>query len=339
MSLMRRFVPHFKPTVRMAIASLSTAILIMASLIPGVATAQGESPDDQTVSHIVWCGLWSGSNFDIPDDSSTCTDTNQATDDTSATTTNSPMIPGRYVALGDSVAAGLGLPAGSYTGTSDVQCGRSEQGYPNIVAASVHKQLINVSCSGATVGDLFTKQRVSGPNITAQLDSAFAGGTPGLMSITAGANDVHWSDFIQACYASDCSSGAYDAAADALRQAMRVKLNIALADIYARSHGNPPTVIVTGYYNPFSSACAAQQTQLSSTELAWFGNQNAMLNNTIQNVVATFSFVRYAPVSFSGHDLCSGSSWVQGPNDPAPFHPTATGQQAIAAAVLRATRQ
>ena len=35
---------------------------------------------------------------------------------------------------------------------------------------------------------------------------------------------------------------------------------------------------------------------------------------------------------FTGHQLCSGDPWVQGPGDPAPLHPTATGELAIALA-------
>jgi hypothetical protein len=40
-----------------------------------------------------------------------------------------------------------------------------------------------------------------------------------------------------------------------------------------------------------------------------------------------------APVSFAGHDLCSSEPWIQTTSDPMPFHPTATGQEAIARAV------
>ena len=36
---------------------------------------------------------------------------------------------------------------------------------------------------------------------------------------------------------------------------------------------------------------------------------------------------------FDGHALCSAQPWVQGLNDPNPFHPTAAGELAIAAAV------
>lgn len=255
---------------------------------------------------------------------------------TSTPSSTRPLLAGRYAALGDSVAAGLGLPAGSYTTPRDIQCGRSVQGYPTSVAAKLHMQLINVTCSGATVGDLFTQQRVDGPNITAQLDIAFAQGTPGLISITAGANDVHWRQFIQACYVADCTAAGYDAAAHAYLSAMRVKLAVALADIYRRAQGQPPTVVITGYYTPLSMSCASQQSTLTAAEITWLSSQTAALNTAIQRIAYAYPFVRYAPVSFSGHDLCSAQPWVQTAAAAAPFHPTAAGQQAIAKAVFAA---
>ena len=35
---------------------------------------------------------------------------------------------------------------------------------------------------------------------------------------------------------------------------------------------------------------------------------------------------------FAGHELCTADPYVQGPDDPAPLHPTATGELAIALA-------
>jgi len=327
----------FRPSLRLMAASLTASILVAASMLSSIATAQGSTSTDSSAGQSVWCGLWSGSTFTIPEEGDTC----GRVDNTPSTppATDNGVIPGRYVALGDSVAAGLGLPAGGYTTASDIQCGRSEQGYPNIVAARFNKQLINVACSGATAGDLTTKQSVNGPNIPAQLDRAFAGGTPGLMSITAGANDVHWSEFIKACYADNCTRAAYDNAASAYRAALRIKLNFALSSIYTRSHGTPPKVVITGYYAALSDNCAAQQPAITTAEIAWLNSQTAALNAAIQNIAGTYSFVRYAPVNFSEHDICAAQPWIQTQNDIAPFHPTTVGQQVIADAVIAAARR
>jgi lysophospholipase L1-like esterase len=193
---------------------------------------------------------------------------------------------------------------------------------------------MNIACSGATAGDLFTVQGVSGPNIPAQLTTAFANGTPQLMTITAGANDIHWAAFLKKCAASTCGTASDSSIANIYMTVLKFKLHYALSSIQARSHGTPPTVVMTGYYNPVSAACNSIDARFTPSELAWFSGEVAALNQTIQNVSSQYSFARFAPVDFTGHDLCSADSWVQGLQDPAPIHPTAAGQAAIANAVL-----
>jgi hypothetical protein len=39
-----------------------------------------------------------------------------------------------------------------------------------------------------------------------------------------------------------------------------------------------------------------------------------------------------ATPKFTGHELCTSDPWVQGPTDPAPMHPNASGELAIALA-------
>lgn len=203
-----------------------------------------------------------------------------------------------------------------------------------IVASRMGLPLTNVSCSGATAGDLITEQSVSGPNIPAQLDSAFQNGTPALMTITAGANDVHWAEFIGGCFTTDCTGLAFRSAAEAYIATLRVKLHTALAQINTRSSGSPPPVIVTGYYQAISMACTGQQQNITSEEIAWLNSMTDSLNRTIQSVGANYSYVQFVPISFSGHDMCSADPWVQGTDSPAPFHPTARGQQIIAQSIL-----
>ena len=45
----------------------------------------------------------------------------------------------------------------------------------------------------------------------------------------------------------------------------------------------------------------------------------------------TFGF-GVADPPFTGHELCTADPYVQGPSDPAPLHPTATGELIIALA-------
>lgn len=241
---------------------------------------------------------------------------------------------GKYVALGDSVAAGAGLPSGSNPG--DPQCQRSSQAYAYGVAEKANLKLKHVACGGATSGDLFTSQQVGNANIRAQLDAAFEGGAPDLITITVGANDMRWSDFLKICLSDqNCDNRWYGYTVDALLLSLRAKLTYALAEIQYRSHGDHPKVIITGYYNPVSQACTGPIRTLSSGEVNWISGQINKLNQTVQSTAGWFSFAKYAKVDFSGHDICSGRSWIQGVAWPAPFHPSADGQKAIAAAVAQ----
>lgn len=284
--------------------STVTAGLMLSLALSPIAHAQG-STDDPIMS-----GLWTGSNLML----------------------EAPKAGGKqskvYAALGDSVAAGIGLKTPSDT---DTRCGRTKQAYANSIARKHRLELAHIACSGATVGDLFTKQSVSGPNIAPQLDAAFAKGTPRLITITAGANDAHWSEFVKKCYAMACGTSADTKAANAFLSVLQYKLYYMFYSIQARSSGTPPPVVLTGYYNPLSNACTS--TSLTASEITWLSAEAKALNATIRNATKQFSFATYVPVDFSGHDICSASPWVQGPTAPAPFHPTASGQKAIARAI------
>jgi lysophospholipase L1-like esterase len=247
--------------------------------------------------------------------------------DSAATGTN-----GMYVALGDSVAAGIGLDGAA----TDPVCGVSGGGYPTYVASGTDTSYVNLACSGATAGDLFTEQHLPGTaqDVAAQIPRAFAAGTPSLITITAGANDIYWPYFVRKCYTSTCGTATDSALAAGLTAVLRAKLAYALYDIAARSGDTPPPVVLTGYYQPFSDACTQQAAGLTADEINWITTQTANLNQVLAQAAAAHSFVHFAPVNFAGHELCTADPWIQGPSDPAPLHPTVAGQQAIAQAVL-----
>jgi lysophospholipase L1-like esterase len=297
------------------------ASVVMTGVPASVATAQQNT---QTTAgnniDVAVSGLWAGSNFDLS--ITTTTTEPEVIPETPPTTSNT------YAALGDSVAAGLGLAS------TDAQCGKSSEAYVHQVAEKQNLPVAHIACSGATMGDLFTKQRMEGPNIAPQLNVAFANGTPQLITITAGANDVHWADFVAKCYAQTCGTSTDDRAANAYLSWLELKMEYALYQIERRSHGTPPPIVFTGYYNPISEACTAFDPRLTTEEVQWLSSKLDSLNQTIEDTAANRSYASFAPVDFAGHDICSADSWVQGPQDAAPFHPTAAGQQAIARSVL-----
>lgn len=304
-------------------SAVAAIVLLAAILVPTVVQAQStDSLSDSSVTQSIWAGLRRGVNIATGN-----TAPPQQTPPTNPTPLSSS---GGYVALGDSVAAGLGLPP---NGDAPARCGRSSEAYSNKVAAAQGLSLTSVACSGATAGDLVTSQGVSGPNIPPQLSQAFANGTPQLMTLTAGANDIHWATFLNKCLASTCGTSSDTSIANTYLAALHVKLAYAFTRIQSRSNGQPPTVVLTGYYNPTAS-CAGVDSRFSAAEAAWFNSQVAALNQSLQQVSSRYNFVRFAPVDFTGHDICSADPWVQGLQDPAPIHPTAAGQNAIAEAVL-----
>lgn len=242
----------------------------------------------------------------------------------------------RYAAMGDSVAAGLGLSSLASPSAQDVACGRSAQAYSAYVATAWGTSVKNVACSGAEADNLYNTQTTNGVTLAPQVDAAFAQGKPTVITLTVGANDIGWTNVIKKCYAYSCGSTTDDVAAKTLRGVLRVQLFKALWYINQKSGGQPPQVLLSGYYAPFSGASCSDTVGLTSAEKSWVNSQTAQLNQAIYSVTQWYGFARYVPVSFAGHQLCSTSPWIQGLKAIAPFHPTASGQRAIARSVVAA---
>ena len=238
-------------------------------------------------------------------------------------------ISGTYAALGDSIAAGSGLTNGA------APCYRSTEAYGYTVGTAANLPIHHLACIGAKADEgLYDTQEREGQVLPAQIDQAFAGGAPSLITITIGANDARWTQFIRQCYYITCG---YDV--DTARYAtyiadLKLELNVVMAKIHRLSGGTPPQVIVTGYYQPFGLTACNDTANLTTKEISWLTSRTASLNRAISSTVDKYSFADYAPVNFAGHELCSSNPWVQSPTDSLPFHPTAAGQQAIAAAVI-----
>lgn len=236
-----------------------------------------------------------------------------------------------YVALGDSVASGAGLGA-----NLDATCDRSSSAYPSLLATSLGTPVTNLACSGAKVDEgIYGSQSRGNAIVTPQIDAAYASGKPDLITMTIGANDVRWSSFVRDCYTWQCGSSLDKARAVVYRADLRYELYTALQRIDQLSGRNDPTVLVNGYYNPIPKTDCKASAEITATEAKWLNEQKYYLNQSIRSVVSYFDFATFVPVNFSGHKLCSAETWVQGPNDPAPLHPNAAGQQAIANANLK----
>lgn len=328
-------------------ATLSLLFAIVALSFP--AQAQARQTHTSCSDDPIARGLWAGANFDLSmsdycrsddsdndnsSDSQTNTKNNhsytRSTNLSSSSRQNNQSSSDRsYYALGDSIAAGAGLSS-QYTGGSS--CSVSRQSYPSIIANELDIEYKNFACNGATAGDLLTEQHLSNTSqdIEPQLTTAFQHGTPRFITITAGANDLYWEDYLRYCYQRSCGGSAQDTVVSSLRSILRTKLEAVFTSIDKRSSGNNPTVIITGYYTPLSLKCATQQSGISEESVEWLNQQVELLNKAMEQSASEYDFVRYVVVDFSGHELCTSDSWIQDLDDSAPFHPTAKGQQRIA---------
>jgi lysophospholipase L1-like esterase len=326
---------------------IALSVFVWVALVQGTSVSAASDtagiPNNTGCDNPVHAGLYQGANAALGTNYG-CTDSSNSTaySNTSNTTNSSSTSSGSmftpangytspntlggldrssnlYVATGDSVAAGAGLPADTQM---DPTCGVSSQAYPGYVSASLGLRYVNVACSGATTHNLLNAQSLSGSNhwAGAQLPRAFALGSPSLITITAGANDVYWAHLLGKCYVTICGTASDKSIMFTALSVLQFRLTKALNSIQNRG-GTPPTVVLTGYYQPISSACVPLQNGITSSEFTWFSQQNDALNQTLASTAATYSFVRFAPVSFAGHELCSTDPWVQGLQDPAPFHP------------------
>ncbi len=238
-----------------------------------------------------------------------------------------------YVAMGDSVAAGIGLGAG-IPGT----CGRTDQAYSNKIAEVKNYELKNIACSGATIErGIIGVQKVGDDIEKSQLKQLKELPVPELITITIGANDIGWVESVARCITATCGSEAEtQTVADSIAN---VQTNLSkvfgeLSSMY--SSDAKPKIVVTNYYQVIleSEAECPALTGVSDTELAWIKSQIQLFNASIDAVVKDYAFMTAVPIDFSNHGQCSQENWVQGLTDKAPFHPTITGQQAIADAVL-----
>lgn len=203
----------------------------------------------------------------------------------------------------------------------------------------MHYRLYNLACSGATLEHgILGPQEVNDASVPAQLDQLFALPKPRAISLTIGANDIGWTNFLTSCYRATCGTAEDSAAVSDQLAGLRNNLYDFLTKLQGHYGNAAPAVIVTGYYQvvPTDPAACQDLSGVDANEQAWLRQQQNALNDTIRSAAANFSFARYVGVDFTGHELCSTSPWVQGLADPAPYHPTAAGQSAYARAVMAA---
>jgi hypothetical protein len=243
-------------------------------------------------------------------------------------------LPGvQAVVIGDSTAAGAGLPLGSSPTALDRACGRSPDAYADDLAMVNNWDVLNLACGGATIQNGLVGAQVltNGQIAPVQVAEAAQATQAKVIIISVGADDVSWAIMTQLCAASAVCN-------DAVSTAYFTQLLDSFTRSYYQLLGNlanlpeHPAVLVNEYYSPFGTSigCLARYGMTAAKEkvlLSRLGQLNAVLAqgaNAFGDGVAT--------PQFTGHELCTADPYVQGPGDPAPMHPNIAGQLAIALA-------
>jgi lysophospholipase L1-like esterase len=262
------------------------------------------------------------------------------------------------VVIGDSTAAGIGNAPVADPTKQDTACRRSSDAYAASLESLSAQRVLNLACSSATVSvGLLGPQLTGGLKIPPQLGVLRSVESARSVVVSIGANDVGWSDFLTLCYGLPRCD---DQASDRLFQSRLDAFKVLYAQLLQQLGDLPahPKVIVTKYYDPLGSSfdCAElrdpnaqagappgygfgpdpgkdNQDQKIKEKIEPLRSELGRINAVLEQGAEAFGFSVVQP-RFDGHELCATQPWVQGLGDPAPFHPAAAGELAIAAAVL-----
>jgi lysophospholipase L1-like esterase len=237
------------------------------------------------------------------------------------------------VVIGDSTAAGWGLPWGAGATPQDEACGRSPESYAADIAAANQWNVLNLACGSATIEDGLLGPEVlyNGDVAPPQLPRAEAATRAKVIIVSVGADDLSWSVLTQLCAASAvCDDKVSTAYFDQLLDAFTRNYYELLSDLdKLPAH---PAVLINEYYIPFGSDLGClKKNGMTPAKAKVLLARLGQLNTVLAQGAGLFGFGVAAP-RFSGHELCTADPWVQGPADPAPLHPNAAGELAIALA-------
>jgi hypothetical protein len=243
-------------------------------------------------------------------------------------------LPGvQAVVIGDSTAAAVGNPVAANASPLEAACGQSSESYAADLASVNNWNVLNLACSGATITNGLIGAQVLGDGQVAppQLTEAERATHAKLIIVSVGADDVEWSIMTRLCVASavcnDAVSTAYFNQLLSAFTSSYYQLLVDLADL-----PGTPAVLVNEYYVPFGQdiGCLTRYGLTPAKEKVLLARLD-QLNTVLAEGAQTFGF-GVADPSFAGHQLCTAEPYVQGPGDPDPLHPTATGELAIALA-------
>ncbi|WP_019630638.1 SGNH/GDSL hydrolase family protein [Actinomadura atramentaria] len=262
---------------------------------------------------------------------------------------------GSYVALGDSYSAGVGAEATVADQNPLARCHRTSKAYYHAVAAAFpFKGGGFYACSGATVNDVLHGRFGEPPQI-GRVDANTT-----LVTLSIGGNDIGFSKIIAGCVVKLPWSGSCTKQGGDIARRMAA-LRTALPDLLDQITDRAPRarVLVMGYPHAFSEVNGAAGDNISVAEQRWLNAQTHDLNEIIKQAAVeaddrvdaaggagSVEFVD-AYGAFAGHEAGSGDPYMNGlavnlsalEAEPRSFHPTARGQQALAALFIEQVKK
>ncbi len=234
----------------------------------------------------------------------------------------------RYISLGDSFPAGVGLP------DSCGPCGRSPSAYPNLLARSTPLLPSLHACSGATTEDVLERARQPGEG--RQVD--WLAPDTDVVTITIGGNDVGFARVVGACLSGGEPCSRLDREVDARIAALRVRLDAVNEEIRRRLPS--ARLLVVGYPQLVADPDEAKLQgcgDLGAEEARWLREEGEALDAAMRQS-AEAAGARYvdAAGAFAGHEACSTDPWITGVvagDIGASFHPNRAGHEALAGLV------
>ncbi|WP_307795306.1 GDSL-type esterase/lipase family protein [Actinacidiphila acididurans] len=237
------------------------------------------------------------------------------------------------VVIGDSTAAAPGNAPLPNPTPLDTACVRSVDAYARDLAEVNGWNVLNLACTGATVPDgVLGVQIVSGHQVAPpQLAEAQRATKAPVLIISVGANDVGWADLTRLCAVSTTCD---DRATTAFFRNRLTRFAVDYRTLLRQVSTLPqhPTVLVNEYYDPFGPNADCLKGEGITTAKADMLRSRLTELNTVLRDGADLAGAHPVRPSFTGHELCSTESYVQGPASAAPLHPTPAGELVIALA-------
>lgn len=251
------------------------------------------------------------------------------------------------VALGSSFAAGPGI-----TPVADVNAMRSSRNYPKIAADRIDAELVDLTVTGATIGNILSDVQtvMSGVRFAPQIDGVPEGAD--IVTITAGGNDLSYIGSM--VYAASEQADPDGPITAMLRQEFGSGLPVPsddaidgtaqrLAKVVASVEQKAPhaRVILVDYLTVISPARNAQAGGwFSPDQTELFSAMQSGLEQVFRRAADASGAELLAASSLSrDHALGSREPWINDFSlEPAAmagaFHPTATGMEAVAEALV-----